>query len=111
MKFSVPLALALSAVGVMAAPIQERTDTCCGILNGAIRESPPWFQLPWLTYLVSGNGNPTFDGNGSPVISGNGNGNASPSNSGNGNQAGTINGNKGNGNGEFPHRCQGIADL
>jgi hypothetical protein len=38
MKFSAVLALTLSAVGVMAAPIQERTDTCCGILNGAICE-------------------------------------------------------------------------
>jgi len=36
MKFSAVIALTLSAVGVMAAPVQERADTCCGILNGAI---------------------------------------------------------------------------
>jgi hypothetical protein len=38
MQFSVLLALALSAFGVMAAPVQERADSCCGILNGAIRK-------------------------------------------------------------------------
>jgi hypothetical protein len=39
MQFSVVFALALSAVGIMAVPIEQRNVECRGILNGDIRKS------------------------------------------------------------------------
>jgi hypothetical protein len=38
MQFSVLFALALSVIGVMAAPVEQRNVECRGILNGDIRK-------------------------------------------------------------------------
>jgi len=40
MKFSILSALTLCAVGVMAAPVEQRAVECRGILNGDIRKYP-----------------------------------------------------------------------